>query len=123
MWWDYFRLILKNRPNKITFQDKAGRLIMNILKDSKQRIKAQLDEWREKLDEIDEQLQKSRNEENLRTRNDIKNLQEKVKELENQFEELKDKGENAWVSFKVRLDNAAGELQDGIMKAVNKLKK
>jgi predicted nuclease with TOPRIM domain len=96
---------------------------MNILKDSKQRIKAQLDEWREKLDEIDEQLQKSRNEENLRTRNDIKNLQEKVKELENQFEELKDKGENAWVSFKVRLDNAAGELQDGIMKAVNKLKK
>jgi seryl-tRNA synthetase len=96
---------------------------MNILKESRQRIKAQLDEWREKLDEIDEQLQKNKNEENLRTRNDIENLQEKVKELENQFEELKDKGENAWVSFKVRLDNAAGELQDGIMKAVNKLKK
>ena len=96
---------------------------MNILKESKQRIKAQLDEWREKLDEIDEQLQKNKNEENLRTRNDIENLQEKVKELENQYEELKDKGENAWVSFKVRLDNAAGELQDGIMKAVNKLKK
>ena len=96
---------------------------MNILKESRQRIKAQLDEWREKLDQIDEQLQKNKNDQNLRTRNDIESLQEKVKELENQFEDLKDKGENAWVTFKVKLDNAAGEFQDGIMKAVNKIKK
>lgn len=96
---------------------------MNILKESKQRIKAQLDEWREKLDEIDQQLQKNSDEESFKTRNDIENLQKKVEELERQFEELKDKGENAWISFKVRLDSAAGEFQDGIMKAVNKIKK
>lgn len=87
----------------------------------KRRIEAELKEWRAKINQI--QAQAEKNKANDEIRGQINEMKGKLRNLENQFDALKDKGEQAWTTFKISLDNAASEFQSGLMRAVDELKK
>lgn len=83
----------------------------------KQKIRAQLDEWRADADKLKARMKKKQADSEIDYSKYINELKEKQQKARTKLEQLEDAGEDAWEDIKAGLEKATDELKQSYQKA------
>lgn len=103
-----------------TNQGKKYQIIMDNREAYKQKIRAQLDEWRADVDKLRAKMKQKQADNKLETSGYMEEIKEKQRQARVKLEQLEDAGEDAWDEIKAGLEKATSELKQSYAKARSK---
>ncbi len=83
----------------------------------KQKIRAQLDEWKAEADKLRARIKKKQADGKIDSSNYLDELKVKQQEARAKLKQLEDSGEDAWEDIKSGLEKATAELKESYQKA------
>ncbi|WP_234570861.1 hypothetical protein [Rhodohalobacter sp. 614A] len=86
----------------------------------KQKVRAQLDEWKADVDKLRAQIKQKQADRKIDTSKYMDEIRKNQKRVRAKLEELEDAGEDAWDDIKSGLDKATDELKQSYAKAKSK---
>lgn len=86
----------------------------------KEKIRAQLDEWKAEADKLRAKMRQKQAESKIDTSKYLDEIKKNRKRVKAKLEELEDAGEDAWDDIKAGLEKATSELKESFSKARKK---
>lgn len=83
----------------------------------KQKIRAQLDEWKAEADKLRARIKKKQADGKIDSSNYLDELKVKQQEARAKLKQLEESGEDAWEDIKSGLEKATAELKESYQKA------
>jgi uncharacterized coiled-coil DUF342 family protein len=86
----------------------------------RQKLEAQLDEWRAEIDKLQAKAVEAGADARIEYEKQVEELREQQKEAQERLEELNDAGEEAWDDLKDGVEKAWDNLGNAVQKAVER---
>lgn len=83
----------------------------------KQKVRAQLDEWKAEADKLRAKIKKNQADKKIDSSKYLDELKVKQQEARAKLKQLEDSGEDAWEDIKSGLEKATSELKSSFQKA------
>jgi poly(hydroxyalkanoate) granule-associated protein len=112
----------RSKANGAKRRAQVGRLTETVVakKESYQKkLETQLKDWDAQIDQLTAKAKKAKGDAQLKVQGEIDSLRSQRAALQNQFDELRNRGEEAWEDLKEGVEKAWSDINDALGKAAN----